>query len=146
MDESTTGNQYALAMMKKRRAKMAGEVESFRDRVLRRFEQIETLDAAIKIFEPGFDPDSVKPIKHRVRSNLFKRGELSRLILGVLRKSEHPLSARRITDHIMNEMGFESEARPAITNRVSSNLNYQLKMNKTVKRVGEGSRAKWRIL
>lgn len=71
-----TGNKYALAALKDKRATLAGELAQLRNKLAWAESQLKHLDATIGIFEPNLDPDSI-PNKHpRKRVKLFRQGEL----------------------------------------------------------------------
>ena len=50
------GNKYAMAALKDRRSRLAGEVHSLKAQADAKLRQIETLDATMRIFDPDFDP------------------------------------------------------------------------------------------
>src|SRR5882672_238320 len=79
-------NLYALAALKDRRATMAGEIKSLKDKLAYRQEQLGHLDATILILDPSFPVESIRPKRPR-RVKLFKHGELGRMILDTLRRA-----------------------------------------------------------
>jgi hypothetical protein len=51
----------------------------------------------LRIFALDLDPEAISEKKLCKRINLFKEGELDRLVLGVLRKAGKPLSTEEVT-------------------------------------------------
>jgi hypothetical protein len=51
------------------------------------------MDATFVLFDPEGNPKAIRAKRPHKRVKLFGAGKLSRLILGVLRKAERPLSA-----------------------------------------------------
>ena len=68
---------------------------------------IDHLDATIRVFDPDADLDEIKP-KLPPRHSAF-RGEVTRLVLTALRKSDKPLPVSEITLHVATGRGLGDE-------------------------------------
>jgi len=62
MKEHGKGNQYAIAALKHRRAKLMGEVKSLLDQMEWKKRQLEHVDGALELFG-ATDPDAIRPVK-----------------------------------------------------------------------------------
>jgi hypothetical protein len=83
-------------------------------------EQLVHVDATLAILDPDADPSEIKPKRIVKHVNLFRSGELSRLIMTAFRESDgQPMSNRAITEAVMRLHGIGPEARRAIQTRVS---------------------------
>jgi hypothetical protein len=139
------GNQYAIAALKDRRAAMAGEIKSLKDKLAYRQTELAHIDAAIRILDPDFRAETIRP-KRPLRVKLFKHGELGRMILDTLRRaSGTALSNQEIAKAIADREGYGDSARPALALRVRGNLTYQFRERKTVTKTGDRLTARWRL-
>jgi hypothetical protein len=87
-------NRYAVNALKTRRAEIDGEIEVCRRRLETLTEAIIHLDASLALFDPTYDPASVRRKKLYVRAKLFGGRKLTGLILDALRRAERRLSRR----------------------------------------------------
>ena len=141
---SETGNQYALAALKDKRATLAGEIVILKRKIAWATKQLEHVDACLTIFDPNCKPDSIGVKRPRVRVKLFKQGELGRLIVDALRRAGKPLGLRDITTALLTAGGHGESARPSLTPRVRGNLSYQVKRG-TVIASGSGRQIVWTL-
>ncbi len=87
--------------------------------------------------------DPTKPIVKHV--NLFRHGELGRLILDTIREADgKPLTPPQIVATIIAKCGLTKDAHNALRVKVRSNLDYLERRGK-VEKIGERSEAKWRL-
>jgi len=140
-----TGNKYALAALKDKRATLAGEVAQLRNKLAWAESQLKHLDATICIFEPGLDPESIPNKRPKKRVKLFRQGELGRLILDALRTSDGPMRTQDIVSAILLAQGHEETARTALTPRVRANLQYLVNRAGAVSKIGGGGDARWAL-
>ena len=139
------GNKYAIHALKQKRAVIASEIVQLERQLRHKRENLVHVDATLAILDPDVNPDSI-PNKRIIKHvNIFRSGELSRLIMTVFRNSDgQPLSTREIVDAVMREHGVGEEARQGIRPRVRTSLAYQVKRGKIMK-IGNGTTARWRL-
>lgn len=139
-------NAYALPALKEKRAKLAGEILHLKKRIKDNENQLIALDATINIFDPDFDTSSIKPINPRQRVNLFRMGEVGRMIVDALRKANGtPQTANQVADYITTTSKLDGpEARFAIYRSAATNLNYLARRGKVLK-IGKGAGTLWRL-
>ncbi|HKH80014.1 MAG TPA: hypothetical protein VKA03_00095 [Methylovirgula sp.] len=138
-------NKYALAALKERRAAIAGEITSLESRLRYLRQMVEHVDGALRLFSPSLDPGAIPEKKPYRRVKLFASGELNRLILGVLRKAEKPLSSVQITDVVARELGHGPEAKRGMGNRIRANLCYLARERGLVVKEGDRASARWSL-
>ena len=139
-----TGNKYALAALRSKRATLAGEIAQLEKQAKWKREQLEHVDATLALFDPSYKEGSIpakKPYRH---VKLFKQGELGRLILDSLRRAERPVSTADVVTAIMAAGRHAESARPAMTPRVRGNLAYLERRAKIVKS-GRGKSVAWAL-
>jgi hypothetical protein len=66
------------------------------------------LDATIRLFSPGINPDAIPPKRAYRRTRYFAHNELSRLTQEALRTASGPLMSAEIAAAVMQAMGMPS--------------------------------------
>jgi hypothetical protein len=64
------------------------------------------LDATIKLFSPGTNPDAIPPKRAYRRTRYFAHNELSRLTQDALRTASGPLTSVKIAAAVMQAKGL----------------------------------------
>ena len=146
MDNLTLPNAHVLAALKERRAAIAGEIGTVESRLRYLHEVLHHVDGALRVFSPSFDPDSIPPKRRYRRVKLFETGELSRLVLGTLRRAEKPLSSGEITAAIAQELRYGPEATRSLVLRVRADLHYLHKTRGVVAKEGDRTSARWSLV
>lgn len=88
--------EYVVNGLVKRRAALAGEIEHTHEALKKLVADLENLDATIQQFDPSFQVEGIKPRSFRPPKDWANRGEMSRLILSILRQATEPLTTRDI--------------------------------------------------
>lgn len=138
-------NKHALAALKDRRAAIACEIATLESRLRYLHRLLGHVDGSIKMFSPSFDPDSIPPKRRFRRVHIFRTGELTRLVLGMLRKAGRPLSLDEIIAAITEEMRFGPEARKSLLPRVRADIHYLHKTRGLLAKEGERTGARWSL-
>jgi len=81
---------YVLTGLVKRRAELAGDIERTHEALRAKVIQLENLDATIIQFAPDYAPEGIKAKTFRPPADWSKRGEMTRVILSVLRIASEP--------------------------------------------------------
>jgi hypothetical protein len=115
---------YVLTGLVKRRAEMAGELANIHNRVAQLVRDIEHLDATIQIMAPGVMPEAIPPRLFQPPEDWSKRGQMSRIVLGILRNAKEPLASRDIASQLILERGMAMDMKllRLMTKRVGSAL------------------------
>jgi hypothetical protein len=90
---------HVIAALRKKRAELSGDLVAAEKRVQLRTD-INSLDGAIRIFDPTGEPDKIRPILRHKKPTPIPRGQCSRAILDMLRIAEVPVTAREIAAQI----------------------------------------------
>jgi hypothetical protein len=84
-----------------------GIEQQIRDHTLaRQRANLANLDATIKLFSPGTNPDAIPPKRPYRRTRYFARNELSRLTQDALRTASGPLTSAEIAAAVMQPKGM----------------------------------------
>lgn len=111
----------------KKRAALAGDMKRTQARMNEMARDLETLDNALRIVAPELDIPSIAPKMVRPPEDWSKRGEMSRMVLGMLRLSQKPLTSREIAAQMIVDRGLASTPKllNLMTRRVSGCLRDQ---------------------
>lgn len=140
------GNKYALAALKNKRASIASEIVQLERQLRHRKESLVHVDATLKLLDPSIDADAIPNKRVTRRVKLFRQGELGRLILGALRKTDGlALTTAEIVADVTDAGGYGDAARPTLTPRVRGNLAY-LQRRRKVAKIGNGKGVKWSLV
>ena len=116
-------SEHVLSGLIAKRAELSGQVEMLQKEMRQLVLAIDHIDAAIRLFDPNTDLDDIKP-KMPPRHSAF-RGEVSRIVLNTLRKSEKSLPVSEITLHVLVGRGLNADDKPfvrVLSKRVSACL------------------------
>lgn len=100
---------YALDALKRKRAEMTGEIALCHARLSKLSDDLEHLDATLRLFAPDFVAESILPKVFTPPKSWSKRGEMSRAVLSILRVAKGPQSTREIAAQIVAQRGLDSD-------------------------------------
>ena len=92
-----------------KRSELAGLADAKRGELNAILRDLDHLDAVIKLFAPEKVPELI-PVKRRPSDRTFARHELTRRIFNILREAKRPMTARQITDRIVEDKGTDEPA------------------------------------
>lgn len=133
----------------KRRAQMAKEIEETHERLRKLVLDLESLDATIMQFAPNLVVESIKPRAFRPPKDWSNRGEMSRLILSVLRKAAEPLTARDIGFELIVERALDKTDQRLVrlmSKRVAVALRHQKDSGVVRSHQGPGQYNLWELV
>ena len=105
---------YMVEGLVKRRAALAGEMKWTQAALTQMARDLETLDGALRIVAPDLDIPAIAPKMVKPPEDWSKRGEMSRVVLGMLRLSAKPLTAREMAAEMIVQRGLA--ATPQLVN------------------------------
>jgi hypothetical protein len=88
---------HVISALREKRAELSGELIAAEKRILQLRTDIDSLDGAIRVFDPTSEPHKIRPILRRKKSAFIPRGQCSRAILDMLRRADSPMTAREIS-------------------------------------------------
>lgn len=143
--ESKSHAVYALA---RKRAELAGDIERTQRELQDMIRNLEHLDRTLLLFDPSYEIASIKPKAFRPPADWSKRGQMTRLILGILRRATEPLTSRDIALQLMTEraldVGDEKLCR-LMTKRVGVALRGQRDKGAAASIAGAGMSVLWSL-
>src|ERR1700737_365996 len=94
-------NSHVTSALRRKRAEISGHIHDLEKRIARQRANLANLDATIKLFSPGTNPDAIPPKRTYRRTRYFAHNELSRLTQDALRKASGPLTSTEIAAAVM---------------------------------------------
>jgi hypothetical protein len=100
-------NAFVLSGLVKRRAELAGDIENTHNALRKMVLDLENIDATILQFDPDFKVETIQPKAFRPPKDWSNRGQMSRIILSVLRQAAAPLTTRDIALQLLIERALD---------------------------------------
>ena len=101
-------NEHVLGGLTRKRGEIAGQIEHTQAQLRRLVTELDTIDAAIRLFDPTADLGSIKQRLYPPRHQAF-RGEMMRHVMGALRLAQGPVTSRDIAITVMKGRGLNPE-------------------------------------
>ena len=100
--------KHVVSALRLKRAEISGHIHDLEKRITRQRANLANLDATIKLFSPGTNPDSIPPKRAYRRTRYFARNELPRLTQDALRTASGPLTSAEIAAAVMQAKGMSA--------------------------------------
>lgn len=98
---------HVITALVRKRAELAGDIENGQAAVMRMIRELEGLDATIRLFDPDYRVEEIRPKAFRPPEDWSKRGEMTRIILDILRQAAEPLTSRDIALQLIAERALD---------------------------------------
>jgi len=92
---------YVVTGLVKRRAELAGQIEATHDTLRKMVADLESLDATIRQFVPDYQVEAIRPKAFRPPKDWANRGQMSRIVLSILRQASEPLTSRDVAVELL---------------------------------------------
>jgi hypothetical protein len=132
--------------LRDKRATLAGQIAALEKQAAQHRADLVHVDAVLRLFAPELEAAAIAPKAVRRHNGWFRPGELSRLVLDVLRGAPAPLTVRDIAAEVMVRRGLDGgDARTLdlIRKLVHNALTRQ--GAELVERVVDGAVVRWRV-
>ena len=140
---------YMVTGLAKRRAEIAGELTAAHDRVAKLAQDLASIDAALAVVAPDMEVEAIRPRMFRPPADWANRGQMSRLVLSILRQSHDALTTREMAAQMILERGLDAGDRkllPLMIRRVGSALRHQRDKGLVVSSEGPGNYQLWTVV
>lgn len=132
----------------KKRAELAGEIEAGHNRLRQLVNDLEHLDATLRLVAPDMEIEAIRPKAFRPPDDWSKRGQMSRLVLSILRQTKEPLTTREIAAQMLLERAMDTDDQRMLrtmTKRVATALRDQRDKGRVSSEEGPGNYQLWQI-
>jgi hypothetical protein len=136
----------AVHALKRLHGRLGGEIKDNRREAKRLAAAMKHVEAVLKMMEPGFNVAGIAARRRYRAASPYKRGEVFRTVLDVLRLAQRPLTSREISEALLRKAGI-AEPQPKQIRDMVGTVHTSLRnhQGKTVERIGAGIPARWRI-
>ena len=102
----------------------------------------------LRLIAPDMVVEAIRPKVFQAPEDWSKRGEMSRIILSILRTARQPLTSREIAAQLILERGMPADEKlmRLMTKRCSTALREQRDKGRAVSEDGPGTHLLWRIM
>jgi hypothetical protein len=138
---------HIVSTLRTKRAEISGYIRDAEKKIKRMRANLAHVDATIRLFAPGLDPDTIPAKRTYRRTRYFAKGELSRRCLDILRDAQGPLATAEIAAAIMADKGSlanDPALVAAIAERVQGLLR-NLRKREAVIKTGTSRDALWAL-
>ena len=94
---------HVISALIAKRAELDGECRQTEKRLVQLRADLDSIDGAIRVFDPSLAPRTIRPKLKRKPPSHFRHGQFSRAVLDTLRRATEPLSVRDIAMRIASE-------------------------------------------
>jgi hypothetical protein len=140
---------YVATGLAKKRAEIAGELDATHDRLRQLVKDLEAIDATLRIVAPDMVVEAIRPKAFRPPDDWSKRGQMSRLVLSILRTADEPLTTREIAAQMLLERAMDTSDQRMLrtmTKRVACALRDQRDKGRATSQDGPGTYQLWEIV
>jgi hypothetical protein len=141
-------NTHVICALRLKRAEISGHIHDLEKRIARQRANLANLDATIKLFSPGANPDAIPSRRAYRRTRYFARNELSRLTQDALRTASGPLTSAGIAAAVIQAKGMPSDDaafKEIVAARVLTVLR-RLAKRGAVRKSGTSRNAQWALV
>ncbi len=100
---------HVLSGLIAKHSELSGEIDYHQNQIKQIRADISTVSAAIKVFNPEYDLRTIKPKGVRTKSQIFKHGESSTLLMDVIREADRDISTTDIVAEVAKRKGVDLE-------------------------------------
>lgn len=138
---------HVISALSRKRAELSGDIERMQRELSDKIAALEKLDATLLLFDPSYEIASIKPKAFRPPEDWSKRGEMTRIILGVMRKASEPLTSSDIAAQLIVERALDrtDKLQRLMTKRVGVALRGLRDRNIAMSEPGPGMSVLWSL-
>jgi hypothetical protein len=132
--------------LRNKRAELAGMVSQLEKQLVQQRANLAHLDATMRLFDPHFQLEEIRPKRQRARSAWFRQGECLRLIYDELRDAPEPMTTRELAERIMHGKAMptaDDRRRELVQRTLLGSLN---RAKETIARIETAGVVSWRLI
>ena len=99
---------HVVSSLTDKRAELLGLIEHHQAHIQRLSINVDQLDATMLLFDADYDFKKAKSKGIRVTNPWFKQGEVPRLLLELLGRSEQPIATTQLADTLIQMRGIDA--------------------------------------
>jgi hypothetical protein len=142
-------NQHVLNGLIAKRAELAGDIERTHETLRKMVADLEHLDQTILQFDPNYRIEAIKAKAFRPPKDWSNRGQMTRIVLSILRQAAEPLTSRDVALELLVERALDKNDQRLLrlmTKRVGVALRHQKDKGVVQAEAGPGQYVLWQIV
>ena len=140
---------HVITALVRKRAELAGDIERAHEALRQMILNLETIDATLRMFDPGYRVEAIKPKAFRPPKDWANRGQMTRIILSVLRQAAEPMTSRDVAVQLLIERALDRDDQRLLrlmTKRVGVALRGQREKGAVHAEQGPGQYVLWQLV
>lgn len=132
----------------KRRAELAGEIHATHEKLGQLVRDLEKIDGALAVVAPDMHVEAIRPKMFRPPEDWASRGQMSRIVLLILRQSHDALTTREIAAQMILERALDASDQKLMNlmiRRVGASLRHQRDKGRVESTEGPGNYQLWTV-
>jgi hypothetical protein len=109
---------HVISALRDKRAELDGELRQAEKRIIQLRADLESIDGALRVFDPSLAPRTIRPKLKRKPPTHFRHGQFCRVVLDMLRRAGDPMTARDIATQIAFDYRIDVSAAAAMNRLV----------------------------
>jgi hypothetical protein len=105
---------HVVSVLCAKRAELAGELIQIQKRLIQIRADLDSLDGAIRVFDPSLVPSAIRPRIKRKPHATFRHREFSRTVLAILRRAGSPMTVREIVTQLATDYRMDMASGKAL--------------------------------
>jgi hypothetical protein len=139
---------HVISALRAKRAEISGYIHEQEKKIGRLRASLLHVDASLRLFSPGADPDAIQPKRPYRRTRYFAARELSRRCLDTLREANPtPMTTAQIAVIIMLAKGYpaDDDALKTVVIEMALTILTRLCKDGSVVKSGTSSNTQWTL-
>lgn len=139
---------HVVSALAKKRAELSGDIETTQAKLRQMILDLESLDKTLLMFDPDYKIECIKPKAFRPPADWSKRGEMTRIILGILRQATEPMTSSDIAVQLIAERALDqtdAKLQRLMTKRVGVALRGMRDRDVATSKPGPGMSVLWAL-
>lgn len=138
---------HVITALARRRSELSGDIQTTQAKLRQMVLDLERLDATLLMFDPEYRIEAIKPKAFRPPEDWSKRGQMTRIVLGILRQASEALTARDVALQLIAERALDPNDKliRLMTKRCGVALRGQRDKGVTASKEGPGMSVLWRL-
>ncbi len=139
---------HVITALIEKRARLVGDIELAHEALRKMVMDLEHLDQTILQFDPNYRVESIKAKAFRPPKDWSNRGQMTRIVLSILRQAAEPLTSRDIALELLVERALDKNDQRLLrlmTKRVGVALRLQKDKGVVKADQGPGQYVLWEI-
>ena len=100
---------HVMSALVTKRGELAGQIDYHQSEIKQLKVDMDSLDKAIKVFDPDYDLRKIKTRKTNGKNNFFEPREGNTLLMDTFREVDRPISTHELMDEIIQRKSFDIE-------------------------------------